>query len=171
MSGILLWVQTSSPARTQWVVCAGMVSEDDVSPCRRMSDVFVLLLLKPIRSCYPITQITRSFLERMQDQGDHIACDDTLLLCLFLPQTPVFLLPNPQAPIILQCACTHLVLVWVAALPEPQPQELLVDVLWLLAGSQPRLIAVSQPVPAAVWGVDLGGHTRQGTIRGRAGAN
>ena len=49
----------------------------------------------------------------------------------------VCVVPNPA----------HLVFVWVAALPEPQAQELLVNALGLLAGCMPLLIAVGQPVP------------------------
>ena len=44
----------------------------------------------------------------------------------------------------------HLVPVGVAVVPEPQPQELLIDVLRLLSSRMTRLVAVSNPVPAGV---------------------
>ena len=62
----------------------------------------------------------------------------------------------------------HLVLVWVAALPEPEPQELLINVLWLLLGCHACFIAVCQPVPAGVWCVDL--PQQQTNIKGAATA-
>lgn len=42
---------------------------------------------------------------------------------------------------------SHLVLVGVAVVSEPQPQELLVNVLWLLTCPVPGFVCVRQPVP------------------------
>jgi hypothetical protein len=59
------------------------------------------------------------------------------------------------SPSSLSVLVTHLILVRIAALPEPEPEELLINVLWLLPTCHSRLIAVCQPVAAGVWCVDL----------------
>ena len=70
------------------------------------------------------------------------------LLCSMLCQAPgssVMVLESRDLGVTRSPA--HLVFVWVAAIPEPQAQELLVDAQGLLAGRMPLLIAVCQPVP------------------------
>ena len=52
------------------------------------------------------------------------------------------------------------VVVRVAVILEPKPQELLVDVLRLPSLRVPRLVGVRDPVTAGVRGVDLGGGVR-----------